>query len=167
MLASDIMTLSVRTVRADARIEEAIAMMLALRVSGVPVLDPEGRLAGMLTEGDLLRRAEIATGPHRPAWLDFLRGPSRAAAEYVRLNSRRVEDLMTREVVTVAADAPLDAVVALMMQHHVKRVPVLKDGALAGIVSRADLMRALGQALRQGARPAVADQAIERRCALA
>lgn len=163
MMASDVMTRNVSTVRTDARIEEAIATMLAHRISGLPVLNAKGRLAGILTEGDLLRRSEIATGPHRPAWLEFLRGPGRAAADYVRVNSRRVEDVMTREVATVAEHAPLAEVVALMTGRHVKRVPVLRGDELVGIVSRADLVRALGQVLAESAGGGATDEGIEGR----
>lgn len=163
MRASDVMTRRVSTVRPEGRIEEAIALMLARRVSGLPVVNAQGRLAGILTEGDLLRRAEIATGPHRPAWLDFLRGPGRAAAEYVRVNSRRIGDLMTRDVATVAEATPLAEVVALMAQRHVKRVPVLRGHELVGIVSRADLVRALGEALQESGGGKPTDAAIEGR----
>lgn len=163
MMASDVMTRTVSTVRFDARIEEAIATMLARRVSGLPVLSDGGCLVGILTEGDLLRRTEIAIGPHRPAWLDFLRGPGREAADYVRVNSRRVEDLMSRDVATVTEQVRLDAVVALMTQRHVRRVPVMRGDELVGIVSRADLVHALGQALQEGSSGGVTDTAIRER----
>ena len=143
MRADEIMTAEVATVRADAPITEAIALMEERGVSGLPVLDEYGRLAGMLTEGDLLRRAEMDTaGRRRPGWLDLLLGAGGSATDYVRSHSRRVEDLMTHDVVTVSAGIPIEEVVALMEQRHVKRVPVLHDGEVIGIVSRADLLRA-------------------------
>ena len=164
MRADEIMTAEVATVRADAPITEAIALMEERGVSGLPVLDEYGRLAGMLTEGDLLRRAEMGTaGRGRPGWLDLLLGSGGSASDYVRSHGRRVEDLMTRDAVTVGPGTPVEEVVALMEQRRVKRVPVVQDGEVIGIVSRADLVRALGRALQASAMGSSADAAIRER----
>jgi CBS domain-containing protein len=164
MLTCEVMTSGVATVRADAPITEAIALMEARRVSGLPVVDAYGRLVGVLTEGDLLRRIETGTaGQKRARWLDLLLGPGRSAGEYVRTHSRRVEDLMTREVATVTERTPLEDVVALMERKHVKRVPVVRDGELVGVVSRADLVRALGHALKTAAMGGTVDAALRER----
>ncbi len=147
MQASDIMTRRVATLRPETTIADAIAMMVEGRISGLPVLDGSGRLVGMLTEGDLLRRTEIGTEPHRSGWLKFLQGTGRAATDYVRARTHRVEDVMTPMPEAVDSAATLEDVVALMERKRIRRVPVVDAGVLVGIVSRADLVRALGQAM--------------------
>lgn len=148
MKAQDVMARDVLTVSPQTSINTAIALMLEKRVSGLPVVDDKGALVGILTEGDLLRRVETGTGDKKRSWfMEFLVGPGAEAAEYVRSHSRRVSDLMTPDVVTAPVTAPLDDIVALMERHHVRRVPITTDGRLVGIVSRADLLRALGQKL--------------------
>jgi CBS domain-containing protein len=148
MRARDIMSKQVVSVRADATIAEAVAILLQQRISAVPVLDPEDRLVGILSEGDLLRRSELGTEKKRARWLQILLSPGRLAEEYARAHGRRVEEVMTREVVTVDEDAPAVDIVDTMSRHRIKRVPVLHAGRMIGIVSRADLIRALGAATR-------------------
>lgn len=147
LCASDVMTSDPATVLEDSALETAIRLMLDRRISGLPVLDAKGALAGILTEGDLLRRAELGTEPQHAGWLEFLRGPTRKADDYVETHSRVVGDVMTKPVLTVDATAPLADVVDLMQSKHVKRLPVLAEGRLVGIVSRSDLLRALADAL--------------------
>jgi CBS domain-containing protein len=148
MRAVDVMAPSVLTVTPTTTIDVAINMMLQHHVSGLPVLDSDGKLVGIVTEGDLLRRAETGTGERKRSWfMEFLLGPGREAQNYVQTHSRLVGDLMTSEVVTVTPATPLDAVVQLMEERRIRRVCVLDGTRLAGIVSRADLLRALGQKL--------------------
>ncbi len=147
MHASDIMTRNLITVAPRATLSEAITKMVEGRVSGLPVADLEGRLVGMLTEGDLLRRAELSTEKQRSKWQQFLRGPARSAAEYVATHSHHVEDVMTSDVVSVSENAGIDQVVELMEQRHIRRVPVLRGDVVVGIISRADLIRVIGEAL--------------------
>ena len=156
MNAADVMTRNVVTVGADASIGEAIRLMLDHHISGLPVLAGDGELVGMLTEGDLLRRTETRTERRRPRWLEFLRGPGRLAEDYVLTHGRKVGEIMTRDVVSVSEDAPLVDIVRLMERHRVKRLPVLRDGTLVGIVARADLMRALGASVEKQTAPASA-----------
>ena len=164
MLAHEVMNPNVATVFADAPILKAISVMEAQHCSGLPVLDANKRLVGILTEGDLLRRMEMGTaGRVRTGWLDWLLGPAHAAADYVLTHSRRVEDVMTRNVVTVTKDAPLQDVVALMQRKHVKRLPVVRDDEVVGIISRADLVRALGRALKAAALGGTTDTSIQER----
>jgi CBS domain-containing protein len=143
MIVADVMTRNVISVPPDATVEHAAKLMLQRGISGLIVVDAEGRLAGVVTEGDLLRRDELGTERHRPWWLRLLVSPGRQAADFTRTHGRRVQDVMTSDVVTVPASAPLDEVVELMEQHRVKRVPVTQDGKVVGVVSRADLLRAL------------------------
>jgi len=147
MKAADVMTRDVMTVRPETPVAQAIRLMLDNNFSGLPVMNADGKLVAILTEGDLLRRSETGTERHRPRWLEILMGPGRIAGEYVRTHGRKVEDIMTTGVVSVAADTPLDEVVSLMERRRIKRLPVLDGDALLGIVSRADLLRSLLKAL--------------------
>jgi CBS domain-containing protein len=147
MKASDIMTGEVVSIRPDAAIGEAIRLMLDHRISGLPVVDDSRKVVGMLTEGDLLRRGEIGTERHRPRWLEFLLGPGRLADEYVRTHGRKVGEIMTEHVVSATEDTALYDIVQMMEHRHVKRLPILRGGVLVGIISRADLMRALARSV--------------------
>jgi CBS domain-containing protein len=143
MKAKDIMTTSVVTVQPDSTVIHAIRLMLQKSISGLPVVDGSGRLVGMLTEGDLLRRFETGTERRRPRWLEFLLGPGRLADEYTHTHGRKVDELMTVEPVTVTEETPLEEVVHLMEKRRIKRVPVVRGQQLAGIISRANLLHAL------------------------
>ena len=143
MKAADVMTRNVLTVGPESSVAQAIRLMLDNNISGLPVLAADRKVVGILTEGDLLRRGETGTERHRPRWLEILMGPGRAAGDYVRTHGRKVEDIMSTDLVNVAADTPLDEVVGLMERRRIKRVPVVEGDALIGIVSRADLLRSL------------------------
>ncbi len=143
MKVRDIMVSPARTVVADATLLDAVRLMVNTGISGLPVVDAEGRLVGMLTEGDLLRRAEIGSERHRPRWLEYLIGPRKLADEYISTNSRAVRDLMSAQPIFVAPDVELDEVADIMAKAMVKRLPVVEHGKIVGIVSRSDLLRAL------------------------
>ncbi len=147
MNAADVMTRNIVSVGRGTPVREAIRLMLDNRISGLPVVDDGGMLVGILTEGDLLHRNETGTARRRWHWLELLTGPGRGAAEYVRTHARKVGEIMTKEVVAVAEDTPLDEVVRLMDHHRIKRVPVLYRDSLLGVVSRADLLRAVADAI--------------------
>jgi len=149
MKASEVMTRNVVTVGRGTPVAKAIRVMLDNHVSGLPVLDDDGKIAGILTEGDLLRRGETGTERHRPRWLEVLMGPGRMAGEYVRTHGRRVGGIMTQNVVSVTPDTALDEIVQLMERRRIKRVPVMDGDALVGVVSRADLLRALASVLEK------------------
>jgi CBS domain-containing protein len=146
MRASDVMTRNVITVGPEASVANAIRLMLDNNVSGLPVL-ADGKVIGILTEGDLLRRTETGTERHRPRWLEILMGPGRMAGEYVRTHGRKVEGIMTTDLISVAEDTPLDEVVGLMERRRIKRVPVIEGDLLVGVISRADLLRSLLRAM--------------------
>lgn len=141
------MTSNPATVTEASAVEAAIRLMLDRHISGLPVLDAAGSLVGIVTEGNLLRGAELGTEVHRTGWLQFLRGPSHQADDYVESHSRVVGDIMTQDVVTADASASLSEVVAIMRDKRVKRVPILNQGRLVGMVSRSDLLRKLADAL--------------------
>jgi len=157
------MTPDVISVTARDTVLEAARMMLQNRISGLPVVDASGRLVGMVTEGDFLRRGEIGTERQRPKWLEILLGPGRMADEYVRSSGRKIEDVMTSDPVTVSEEDSLETVVELMERRHIKRLPVLRDGKMVGIVSRANLMHALVSLARDIETPAGGDAAIRDR----
>lgn len=147
MNAADIMTPDPVTVRSDAPLAEIVHLMLGHHISGIPIVAGNGQLAGIVTEGDLLRRAETATDRRRPRWLEFIMGPGRLAQDYVHTHARKAEEVMTRDVFSVTPDTPLTDVVALMERKHIKRLPVVAGDICAGIISRSDLVRALGRML--------------------
>jgi CBS domain-containing protein len=142
MNAVDVMTRKVVSTGPDAPVSEAIGLMLDHHISGLPVVNG-GVVVGMLTEGDLLQRSETHTERGRSPWLQFVRGPGGLAEDYVRTLGRKVGEVMSRPVVSVSEDSSLAQIVLLMERNRVKRLPVLRDGALVGIISRADLIRAL------------------------
>jgi CBS domain-containing protein len=142
MQVRDIMTRKVISATHDQSVLAAAQTMLQNRISGLPVTDADGKLVGIVTEGDFLRRGEIGTQRQRPRWLEFLIGPGRLASEYVHASGRKVEEVMTPDPYTVTEGDSLEAVVKLMEHRHVKRLPVLRDNRIVGIVSRADVMDA-------------------------
>jgi CBS domain-containing protein len=143
MKAKDVMTTQVLTVAPEASVMEALQLMLEHRISGLPVVDAKGDLVGIVTEGDFLRRAETGTERRRSRFLEFLVGPGALASDYVRSHGRRVDEVMTKVVLTVGEDAELADIVAVMEKHRVKRLPVMSGEQLVGIVSRANLLHAL------------------------
>ncbi|AMV47714.1 CBS domain-containing protein [Paraburkholderia caribensis] len=144
MRAIDVMTTSVIFAHPDMTVQEAARTLAEQHISGMPVVDEKGGLVGMITEGDLLHRAEIGTGmPKRAWWLDLLASTRELASEYVREHSHKVSDLMTTAVVVVDEDTSVGEIAELLERHRIKRVPVVKDGRITGLVSRANLIRAL------------------------
>jgi CBS domain-containing protein len=158
MNAGDVMTRNVVTVTPDTTVLELVSILLSRNISGVPVVDAENTLVGIVTEGDLIRRAELGTERKRGGWLAFFTATATMAQEYVRSHGTKVQDLMTPGVVAVARDTPLADVADLMEERHVRRVPVVEDGKVVGIVSRANLLRAWAS-LPAEAAPVSADDA--------
>ncbi len=156
--AADVMTSPVFSVSPDASVGDAVRLMLAHHISGLPVVR-DGGLVGMLSEGDLMRRSELGTQAGRSSLMAFFVSPGKAAAEYVQTHGRRVAEVMSENPVTIQRDTPLEQGVSLMLRHRIKRLPVVEDGRLVGIVARSDLLRALSRAL-PGASPAVDDEEI-------
>lgn len=144
MLARDVMHRgAIITVGPEATVDEAARLMLSLGISGLPVVDATHRVVGIITEGDLLRRAELGTEKRRRAWIALLASPGRLAQDYAHAHGSKVGEVMTADVVTAEADTPLGEIVKLMEQKRIRRVPIVDQGRLTGIISRADLIRAL------------------------
>jgi CBS domain-containing protein len=146
MNASDVMVANVITIRPDAGVLDLADLLLANRISAVPVVDEDGRLLGIVSEGDLLRRAESGTERRRSWWLEALTPNESLAAEFVKAHGLKVGDVMTRNVVTAAPDTPIARIADLLERNRIKRVPIVKDGKILGIVSRANLLQALASA---------------------
>lgn len=157
MEARDVMTTPVITVRPDTPVEELARLMLARRISAVPVVDESGRLRGIVSEGDLMRRPESGTVGPRSWWLDLVAGFDQRPLDYLKSHGRSAADVMTRNVVTVTERTPLDRIAALLERRRIKRVPVLRAGRVVGVVSRANLLHGLATG-----RPARASKAIDR-----
>lgn len=153
MLARDIMTKDVCTVAPETRVDEVARRLAARRISAVPVVDPENRVVGMISESDLLRRPETGTTEHRSWWSELFLSPDTMAREYVKTHALKAGEIMTRHVFCVAESSTLPEIVDALEAHRIKRVPVVRDGRLVGIVSRSDLVRALADVAKQGAPP--------------
>jgi CBS domain-containing protein len=164
MKAQDIMSREVISVAPDTPVREIAALMTEKRISGVPVVSADGKLAGIISESDLLRRAEMGTEPRRKWWLKFFSDPDQMAREYTKIHGLKARDIMTREVVTVAADADLKKIADTFVERRIKRVPVVSDGKLAGIISRADVVKALSRVASEAPKAGVVidDGALER-----
>ncbi len=143
MIAADVMTRNVLSVTPDSSVEDAAKLMLGRGISGLFVVTDSGDLAGVVTEGDLLRREELGTERSRPWWLRLLVSPGRQAADFTHAHGRRVRDVMTASVISVADDADLNDVVDIMEENRIKRVAVTRNKCVVGVVSRSDLLRAL------------------------
>ena len=143
MRAIDVMARNVVTATPQTTVQDAAKLMINHRISGLPIVDGDGQLVGIVTEGDLLRRAETGTERQRSGWSEWFSPNSRLAAEYIKSHARRVADVMSRDVVSVTELASLGEIADLMETRRIKRVPILHDGKLVGIVSRADLLRVL------------------------
>jgi CBS-domain-containing membrane protein len=163
MKAMDVMTRQVISVGPETSILEVARLMLQHRISGLPVVDATGNLVGIVTEGDFLRRTEIGTQRRRPRWLEFIVGPGRLAGEYAHTSGRKVDEVMTTEVRTVAEDTPLEEVVHLMERYRIKRLPVLRERNLVGIISRANLLRAVIRLAYEARSASVDDTVIRER----
>lgn len=143
MLAKDVMSTPVVAVGPRTTVREIAALLIARRVSGVPVV-AHRRVVGIISEGDLVRRYEIGTerDPRDENWWQRWLFPATSPAAYVATHALYAQDIMTRDVVTVSEATPLARIVALFERHRIRRVPVLQGGELTGIVTRADVVKA-------------------------
>lgn len=149
MNAADVMVTNVITVGLDACLQDVAHLLLTNRISAVPVVDSDGKVVGIVSEGDLMRRAEAGTGRRRSWWLSLLTGKEGLAAQYVKEHSRKVADVMTRDVITATPDTPLQDIANILEKNSIKRVPIIKDGKMVGLVSRANLLQALASLRKQ------------------
>lgn len=143
MQASDVMTTKVITVGPNTGVQEVANILLANRISAVPVVGDYGELLGIVSEGDLMRRSETDTERHRSWWLAMFTSDSTLVTEFTKSHAHKVTDIMTRDVITAEPDTSLGDIATLLEKNLIKRVPIVKDGKIVGIVSRANLLQAL------------------------
>ncbi len=165
MKTSDVMTIDPAVVSAETSVSDAMRLMLEHRVSGLPVTDADGALLGIVTEGDFLHRGELGTEKRRPRWIGLLTSPGKLAGEYTGAHALSVGEIMTTDLHTATPDTPLAEVVRAMEKYRVKRLPVIANSRLVGIVSRADLMRAFLTRVPAAAAPTTSDTALRERIA--
>ncbi len=143
MRARDIMTSKVVTIGPDADIATIAQLLIDKNISGVPVVDAAGKLAGMVSEGDLLKQAGLAGESRRSWWLRLVSTPEQDAKDFVKAHGHTAADIMTTDVVTIAENTVTTTIARLLEENRIKRVPVMRDGELVGIVSRGNLLQAL------------------------
>jgi len=153
MRVRDAMTRGAVGVRDTADLAEAVAAMLRARISALFVFDERKALVGVLSEGDLLRRGELGTEGRRPYWLESLFSGGRLAHDYAHAHGRKVAEVMTKSVVSIAEDANLAEAVELMIRRRINRLPVMRGGSVVGVLSRSDLLKKLYLALPRDAAP--------------
>ena len=164
MRAHQIMTRPVITVTPDTTIVEAANTMLQKHVSGLPVVDASGKLVGIVSEGDFIRRSEIGTQRKRGRFLKFILGPGKEATDFVHEHGRKVSEIMTPEPLSRSPKMPqLEEIVELMEKNNVKRLPVMRGDKLVGIVSRANLLQAVASLARDIPDPTADDDHIRNR----
>lgn len=147
MRAIDVMVHHVVTVRPDTDVAEAIKLLTEHDVSALPVLDSDRNLVGMLSEADLIHRVEIGTEKHRSWWVEAVTGAATLAEEFAKSHGKKVGEIMTTGVVSVSEDTPLSEIAAVLERNRIKRVPVVRDEKLVGIVSRSNLIQALASVI--------------------
>jgi CBS domain-containing protein len=151
MLVADLMTKNLITVLPETSLADAARIMIARHLSGLLVLGDTGSLLGVITEGDLLRRAEIGTADEHPNWLKSFLMPGSLAADYVKTHGRHVSEVMTSDPVCVTPQTALNTAAGIMGKRHIKRLPVVENGLPVGVISRSDLLRALAPQLLHNA----------------
>ena len=149
MKALDVMVRDVVTVQPDESVADAIKLLAEHDVSALPVVDDHDNVVGVISEADLVHREEIGTEKHRPWWLEAVTPATTLAEEFAKSHGRRVEEIMSTDVVSAAEDTPLSEIATLLERHRIKRVPILRSGKLVGIVSRSNLIQALASAQAQ------------------
>jgi CBS domain-containing protein len=163
MRAHQIMTRPVISVTPETTIVDAANIMLQKHVSGLPVVDAAGKLVGIISEGDFIRRSEIGTQRKRGRFLKFILGPGQEAIDFVREHGRKIAEIMTPEPVTIGEDTPLEEIVQLMEKNNVKRLPVTRGDKIVGIVSRSNLLQAVASVAREIPDPTADDDHIRNR----
>ena len=162
MKAHEIMTKAVVSVGPQTPVYEIAALMTEKRISGVPVLGPQEQLLGIISQSDLLHRKEIGTELKRKWWLKVFSDPNHSAREFTKAHGLRAQDVMTRHVISIQADADLSEVAAILDRSRIKRVPVLRAGKLVGLIARSDLVKALSRTAGSAATGNIRDGDLQR-----
>jgi CBS domain-containing protein len=157
MKALDVMVRDVVTVRPDDNVAEAVRLLAEHDVSALPVVDIDDNVVGVISEADLVHREEIGTEKHRSWWLEAMTPASTLAGEFAKSHGRRVEEVMSTDVVSAAEDTPLGEIATILERYRIKRVPILRGGKLVGVVSRSNLIQALASSRAPAAAGSGAD----------
>jgi len=160
MKASDVMVRDVVTVKPDTAVADVVQLLTKHDVSAVPVVDDDGLVIGIVSEADLVRREEIETEKHRPWWLEAVTPAATLANEFAKSHGRRVSEVMSNHVVSASEETSLEEIATLLERHRIKRVPILRNGKLMGIVSRSNLIQALASSHPRDEAQAVADRGL-------
>ncbi len=163
MRVHQIMTRQVITATVDTSVADAARTLLEHHISGMPVVDDKGKLVGVVSQGDFMRRAEIGTQRKRSRWLKLLLGPGEEATDFVRERGRKVGEVMNSSPITVTEDTVLEEVAAIMEKNDIKRVPVMRDDKLVGIVTRTNLVQAVLDLAREVPDPTADDDHVRNR----
>jgi CBS domain-containing protein len=158
MKAMDVMVRDVISVTPGDSVEDAINLLTEHDISALPVVDDDDNVVGVLSEADLLHREEIGTEKQHPRWLEAIMPASKLADEFTKSHGHRVEQLMTRDPVTATEEMPLGEIATLLERHRIKRIPIVRDGKLVGIVSRSNLIQALASSLPHSDTSTVSDR---------
>jgi CBS domain-containing protein len=157
MQAKDVMTTKLVTAEPDTSVRDIAKLMLVHRISGIPIVDKSERVLGMVSEGDLMRRPESETERTPSWWLEAVFAPRDKATDYIKAHGTKADEVMTPNVLTVDEDMSVRDVAQLLEEHRFKRVPVVRDGKLVGIISRANLLHGLVAGGPDEVRPGAAD----------
>lgn len=166
MNAADVMVSNVVTVGPDASVRDVAGILIRNHISALPVVGPGGNVLGIVSEGDLMRRPESGTEPKHAWWLALVSSDADRASEFLKTHGLTAGDVMTKKVVTVAPNTPVGEIAEILERRHIKRVPVVDGGKLVGIVSRANLLRALATQKHRMPTEAGADDESIRKCVL-
>ena len=142
MKARDVMVAPVITVKPHSTVKEVAKTLVDRHISAVPVVDDAGKLVGIISEGDLMHRAEMGTERRYRWWIRLVGGDASIPSDYIKAHARRAADIMTQNVFIATPETPLDEIAVLLERNSIKRVPIVRDGRLVGIVSRANLVQA-------------------------
>jgi len=146
MKAADVMVRDVITVKPDDKVADAVELLSNYDISALPVVDDNGKIVGILSEADLIQREEIGTQKQHQRWLEAILPASKLAKEFAKSHGQRVEEVMTTRVVAASENTSLSEIAKLLEKHRIKRIPIVENGVLVGIVSRSNLIQALASA---------------------
>tara|TARA_R110002051_G_scaffold174171_2_gene244512 strand:+ start:623 stop:1447 length:825 start_codon:yes stop_codon:yes gene_type:complete len=158
MQAQDIMTKNIISANVDVTVEEIAALMMENHISAVPILDDDGAVIGLISEGDLMRRVEGSGTAHKSWWLSLFSWSENTARDFITMRSHRAKDIMTQKVHVVAPETPVADIARLLEEKRIKRVPVVENGRIVGIVSRGNLMQALASTPRVTLDPSISNR---------
>jgi CBS domain-containing protein len=153
MKASEVMRSPAVSIAPSCRVIDAVRLLMETNRRGLTVVDRAGILVGIVSEGDFLRRVELETGPTDRPWFDAFFGTGESAAAFARAYGRSIDEIMTRDPVCVVPDADLTEAIALMESHHVAQIPVVFEGAVLGMISKAELLAAVARKLDRSTHP--------------